>query len=736
MNAITSSGQGCPYPGIQPISEPGQLRGRQDLVDSVVDYLESSYPRLIEMHGPSGVGKSSLLQAGLVPELRSRGWRVLTISDWDRLLVDGGTQVDPYGTAVCRGMKTLQDAGGPGSEWVKGFNKRNYKAILRPPLDRTIVIFDQFEELLRANYPFAYGLLGRACELVSGTTDGYWHIVSFRHEVRHEIADLVERRLTTENWTDAPIDPVHELDIDVVVTEPLASSAEEPFAEATQAFVDVVRAKWQQLAESGSPTSSRLGDVIEPGLLHLQALLVVCWWLAVATSGGGVPRIHEGLVPVRLLNDKDPRSLFDWALKQYLEQRIINASMSATDNPRLRRALRSTAAGIVPHLWSKAGFKIFQDSEDLSSNSIPRLRDLLVPEDGVKEILTKAGRLDPTSAPVTRQRILDGLPQALVERGDSTVVAGDAAAEGLSPVEVVCELAATFEAALQLLKNEAIIRVTEGHHRRIVGLSHDALGAPLNDWSERELKNPWANIDSLVAVSGKQVLGNVLDRDEASVEADWRPTIAKSDYGPLDNVVWIGCQITAHFEDLVLSNCSFAGSEFNRSVFSNVTFENCDFRGAIFRNCEFTGAADTVINGSGTKLNALTFLWPPEQFAGHGLTFASGAKLRFNHVSGRGLFVQGASGGEIRIQDSTLEHVVFLAKDCVRKRRLGISIEDSEIRHLYVNENVRTPVRVSGRSRIRFADVGTVDVERRSLENVFGRGYEEVVSDGPGEPSA
>jgi WD40 repeat protein/serine/threonine protein kinase len=63
-----------PYKGLQPFSEADQADffGREDLINHLLDRLRPSHRtfRLLAVVGPSGSGKSSVVQAGLLPRLR------------------------------------------------------------------------------------------------------------------------------------------------------------------------------------------------------------------------------------------------------------------------------------------------------------------------------------------------------------------------------------------------------------------------------------------------------------------------------------------------------------------------------------------------------------------------------------------------------------------------------------------------------------------------------------------
>jgi hypothetical protein len=66
----------CPYPGLQPFTEQagdaGLFLGREREIAQLRQFV-TNQPLVIVM-GPSGVGKTSLISAGLIPMLRAEGW--------------------------------------------------------------------------------------------------------------------------------------------------------------------------------------------------------------------------------------------------------------------------------------------------------------------------------------------------------------------------------------------------------------------------------------------------------------------------------------------------------------------------------------------------------------------------------------------------------------------------------------------------------------------------------------
>ncbi len=116
--------------------------GRQKDVERLIQRIGSTQYKLTVIHGPSGVGKSSLVQAGLLPALKKTimGDRdILPVSqrlytDWAKTLgqllgealVQRGMQIDAIPDAVDRVLEQLRQ------------NESNHLL--------TVLIFDQFEE--------------------------------------------------------------------------------------------------------------------------------------------------------------------------------------------------------------------------------------------------------------------------------------------------------------------------------------------------------------------------------------------------------------------------------------------------------------------------------------------------------------------------------------------------------------------------------------------------------------
>jgi energy-coupling factor transporter ATP-binding protein EcfA2 len=127
----------CPYRSLNTFTETDAefFFGRERVVKSLLKRLQQE-PSFVALLGPSGSGKSSLIQAGLIPQLRSMGnvpgsdsWEVITIREYD----------DPFEQLSAAGLvgasDGLDDAVGA---WLE--QHRQY--------GRLVLFLDQFEELL------------------------------------------------------------------------------------------------------------------------------------------------------------------------------------------------------------------------------------------------------------------------------------------------------------------------------------------------------------------------------------------------------------------------------------------------------------------------------------------------------------------------------------------------------------------------------------------------------------
>lgn len=141
-NSAVSDEEVCPFRGLESFQEKDQafFFGRESLTQRLSQYLEDH--RFLAVLGPSGSGKSSLVRAGLIPELRSQGYPIALFSPTARPLNElafalyrifpsGSTDLSPE--RLMRQFEKTEDAL---HQYVQG---RDF--------ERVMIVIDQFEEL-------------------------------------------------------------------------------------------------------------------------------------------------------------------------------------------------------------------------------------------------------------------------------------------------------------------------------------------------------------------------------------------------------------------------------------------------------------------------------------------------------------------------------------------------------------------------------------------------------------
>ena len=97
-----------PYVGPRPFTRDETLYGRDRELRKLLGLLIAE--RIVLLHSPSGAGKTSLVQAALVPELEREGFRVLPVMRVHEPLPTVGGNGHAANRYVLSALRSLEDA--------------------------------------------------------------------------------------------------------------------------------------------------------------------------------------------------------------------------------------------------------------------------------------------------------------------------------------------------------------------------------------------------------------------------------------------------------------------------------------------------------------------------------------------------------------------------------------------------------------------------------------------------
>ena len=605
----------CPWRGPKPMEagDDDLLVGRQDDRDRFAHEVLTH--QLVILHGESGVGKSSLLNVGLVRDLTERGFQPIVCRNWTREAGSPDQPEDFVAAKVATELRSLGinvDDGAPQS-MVEQLNA-NYGEL-------AVLVLDQFEELIRHQRPF----FTRAMDWVVELNSRYdIHVViSLRSEYVHRLKALnaqirpfsmstfeLEALTAAEHIRDvmASGNPGHfgsaaSLRAQHAVPDPAGLAI-------TLEAIELLLGEWNEIQE----TEFGSADV---GLLHLQGALYALH--ARAKAGGTAIRAEHVRQMIATAADRH-RDIFTLGLVESVARKLDLCEEACLDEDPAssldefliagtREAVRRTAA----HL-SSGGFKLDREAWDLAQLALERELRILseIREDtaerafrtiyglGTTVAPSPAGAVDLLSVPRTVVAAAAGMRapaeasqhSSLAELGIA-VSPWEADPESLSagpmfgypPHEVVIEELRRFAFALEWLTTSSLIRPTSpAVDCTMLSLIHDGFGEALEDWADSEQTGPAA---ALVLLTGAQ--GDVFDWVREDAQEYWPQFDGAGQDRIIVNLRWYNCRVRARFRHVVFANCDFRGTRFVNCSFEGVVFVNCLLDGAMFGDCEIIG---------------------------------------------------------------------------------------------------------------------------------------------------
>jgi Novel STAND NTPase 1/Pentapeptide repeats (9 copies) len=608
----------CPWRGPKPM-EPGDdelLIGRQDDRDRFAHEVLTH--QMVILHGESGVGKSSLLNVGLVRDLSDRGFQPIVCRNWTREAGSPDRPEDFVAAKVAAELRTLgididQDA--PQS-MVEQLNTE-YGEL-------AVLVLDQFEELIRHQRPFFKRTMDWLVELNSRYDIHV--VISLRSEYVHRLKELNAqiRPFSMSTFELEPLTAAEHIRDIIASGNPgqlgstaflradapgLAVGEDKTDLAISLEAIDLLLGEWNKVRE----TEFRAAEV---GLLHLQGALYALHARA-RPSGKAIRAEHVRQMTAAAANRH--RDIFTLGLVESVSRKLDLCEAACLDKDPAssidefliagtREAVRRTAA----HL-SSGGFKLDREAWDLAQLALERELRILnaVHADAAERAFRTIYGLGTTvAAPATGPDLLS-VPRATVAAKAGLTASAEnppaaplaelgigvspweADPEGLSagPMfgypasEVVIEEVRRFAFALEWLTTSSLIRPTSpAVDCTMLSLIHDGFGEALEDWANSERTGP---AGALVLLTGAQ--GDVFDwiRDEA--DEYWPQFDGAGSDRTMVNLRWRNCRVTARFRHVIFANCDFRGTRFENCSFEGAVFVNCLLDGATFGDCDIIG---------------------------------------------------------------------------------------------------------------------------------------------------
>jgi sulfatase modifying factor 1 len=260
-----------PYPLLEPYTHPDTFGGRDREITSLLEVLRGRAP-VVGVYAHSGVGKSSLLRAGLLPRLRRAGVPVALDRQPEVIGLHGLHH--RLLTQLVDGLppNAVGKADSPDPQAFHDVLQRLRGLTPHPP----ILIVDQLEHVLRTGeeHTNALAILGALLAATAGSPDDAgqplcrW-VLAYRSEYHGDVEALMRDVLVSARRSDALAEPVRHLWSDFMkagwfvgwplaplgTAEPGADPARHPEI-ARAAFLDAITKPLSVQASPGDPARS------------------------------------------------------------------------------------------------------------------------------------------------------------------------------------------------------------------------------------------------------------------------------------------------------------------------------------------------------------------------------------------------------------------------------------------------------------------------------------------------
>jgi uncharacterized protein YjbI with pentapeptide repeats len=638
-----------PWPGPVPYTEEDAERflGRANEVRRLLDLIARQ--QLNILIALSGVGKSSLLQAGLVPALRYlretgretgrdigpvllvRDWAMLREASPAAILVQAIHQailkllertvpddkqlrqdVRKLARVPCPSGESLADPEGALAQLVE------YVHQLCTATGGLVLILDQAEELLGSGLPGSGQELEREVIRVVGTL--------FQKEKRLKLLlSLREEYLGRISLLARDVDG---LDRRIFRLDPMpASTVKDVILKAAEITKNTVAFAGEEVVKTiigwlGEGDSEAGADGETPvDLLRLQALLIGVFQQAQEETPGAPVLIDQDLLDRFMKNLEKklgrqiaPRELAKQALENHLEKLLDEAEVTEPPKGPGSKLMRRVLVRMAPWLSSPGGFKRHVIANELVFNAIRDDLEILNLQSNPEEIRAAIMEL-------VQNRT--GLLKVQFESSGKDYLSGDAATYGWSVEQTATMLVNASLEVLDLLCSQYILKSSRGRTAVTYELVHDGFGPALFEWAERQ------------RVAFPDTLASVVSRRGESFR--WRSITDQT----VREVSWLGCNLN----DVIIRNvrferCILTGTIFTSCILDNCVFDQCDLRGSVFQGGTWADVHWLASNGTSALFVGATW---------NGTTLFESTIL--DNATLDGLWLT----GEVKVADSSLQ---------------------------------------------------------------------------------
>jgi len=664
----------CPWPGPIPYKEEDEPRffGRDEELEQLL--FSISTHRLSIVTALSGVGKSSLLQAAVVPNLRrgrekgSELGPVLVLRNWG--LLSSGSPERMFIFAIRREIERL-------TERVQGENesqlRRDISALARVPVppeqDETrlpidilldyvadlcnavgglILIVDQAEELLGSglgppNRALEESVLHMIGELVGADGPPRLRVMlSLREEYQARLKPLggvvagLEKRIFR-------LDPMAQATTRQVILESAQVAGHSALQEEELSSI----LSW--LSETGEAHAFESSAV---DLLRLQALLVYIFeWTAKNVAAAGEQAVVIDAAALSRFREAHPGgNLGQHCLEYYLEGILTEGDSRSGNDGMTSELIRRTVARMAPWLSSPGGFKRHLEESELVGNAVRE--DL--------EALGVNAKSDDLRLAVDHLRsgtlqVMDFEPGSEFEL--KTRLSGPAIALGWGINEASLQVLRCGLQAIEALERGEVLKVGQWGRVRACELVHDGFGPALIGWADKQRGTLRDTLASVVSRRGETFRWHDIGSDRESLL--------------IANVCWLGCNISrTTLKRTVFRQCILSGTIFTDCHIEDCLFEDCDLNGCVFRGGAWSNVTWQRCEGASTLFDGLE--WSDAAFESSVLTGATmigldlAGKVRFEDCRltfAQILEIGHRDGGRLELSESDVRHSLFHDKD-------------------------------------------------------------------------